>query len=118
MKLTVVQCRCGNPEPHRKLRTEDGRKTRGFFSVEEGEGILEALLASGKIEQTDEERAATKQELESCGSPQISEDVLRALAHVLKGFPRKEWLALVLVSVVAGVFTPEEGERILALAAE
>jgi hypothetical protein len=70
MKLTVVQCDCGNPEPHRKLRAEDGRETpSGFFSITDGKRIHAGLLASGKAQQTEEEKVATEQEIDSCGLP-------------------------------------------------
>ncbi len=70
MKLTVVQCGCGNPEPHRKLRAEDGRETpSGFFSITDGKKLHAGLLASGKAQQTEEEKVATEQEIDSCGLP-------------------------------------------------
>ncbi len=135
MKLTVVPCDCGNPEPHRKLRTEDGRETRGFFSLVGGKRMHGALLDSGEIEQTGKEKAATEQELASCGLPEedqpmprsrpplsrsrppLSEGVIGALAAELKKFPPAKHRGMVEFVVGIGIVTAEEGERILAFAA-
>lgn len=133
MKLTVVQCDCGNPEPHRKLRTEDGRETEGFFSLVRGRRIHAGILVRGDIKQTRKEKAATEQELASCGLPEedspmspgsplptrppLSEGVIRTLAARLKEFPPAEHQGMIKLVVRVGVITAEEGERILALVA-
>lgn len=134
MRLTVVQCDCGNPEPHRKLRTEDGRKTEGFFSIAAGKIIHGEMLASGEVEQTGEEKAATEQELTSCGLPEedspmpksppllsrppLSEGLLEVLVVILEKFPPTDHQEMVGTIFRAGVITADEGERILTLAAQ
>jgi hypothetical protein len=137
MKLTIVQCNCGNPEPHRKFRAEDGRETKGFFSLIEGIRIQAKLLTSGQIVQTDEEKAATLQELESCGLPEeyspapepgpgspppsrrpLPQALLQIAALTLSAHPQAKRRGMVEVAVARNIFTAEEGEKILALAAE
>ena len=55
MKVSVVTCSCRNPQPHRKLETENGLQSPGFFSIEEGKGVLIKGLSTGQIKQTPEE---------------------------------------------------------------
>lgn len=134
MKLTVVRCGCMNPEPHRKLQADDGRTTPGFFSIAVGKKFHNKLLVSGEIEQTKEEKAATEQELASCGlpaegspsllepgsvlrRPALSEDSLKKLATELMNFPAAEHQEMVSAAIMGKALTLEEGAKILAMVA-
>jgi len=113
MKLTVVVCDCGNPKPHRKLRTEDERETRGFFSIAEGRGIYDGLLASEQVTQTGKERPATEQALAACGLPETYVDPPASALEVLL-----QTLATELLAELAGKLPPLSKDTLKVLAAE
>lgn len=143
MKVAVVECPCGNPRPHRKLRAKNGLESKGFFSVEAGKAIFYGILTNGEVEQTSEETAATLKELKTCGLPAtrtealeakivasveavkakkpsegFSMEVLASYAKGLVALPAQYHQEMVSESVLRGVFTAEEGKKILALVAE
>ncbi len=87
-----------------------------------------ALLDSGEIEQTGKEKAATEQELASCGLPEeyqpmprsrppLPAGLLVVAVMMLKEHPPDYHRELVENGVRRGVFSAEDGEKILALAA-
>jgi len=128
MKVSVAQCDCGSAEPHRKLETADGTRSRGFFAVEDGKALHDSLLASGTIEQSAEEEAATVKEIESCGLPQnnplappppasLSDEMIQFFAKTLvQTTPADEFPDTVLAAYAAGAFNREDGKKILAMA--
>ncbi|HBT80971.1 MAG: hypothetical protein UW46_C0003G0013 [Candidatus Yanofskybacteria bacterium GW2011_GWF1_44_227] len=135
MKVTVVQCECGTTQAHRKFQTAEN-ESQGFFSIEAGKQLLEMSLNKGLITQTDDETAATLKELESCGLPATKAEALAAamdgrstglpetiLARAAKNLRAEFELAedrrrQVAQVVQEGLLGAEDGEKILALAAE
>ncbi|HAU07757.1 MAG: hypothetical protein UW46_C0004G0049 [Candidatus Yanofskybacteria bacterium GW2011_GWF1_44_227] len=119
MELVVVRCDCGNPRAHRKLESPDGEQSRGFFSIDSGKELLAKLIAKGNIEQTDEETAATTQEIESCGLPMTdelaSEQFLKDTAEVFVNFPPANHRKMLDMAIEDGVISTEEAEKILAM---
>ena len=125
MKVSVIQCPCSNQKPHRKLETATGRHSRGFFAIEDGKALHDAMLADG-IEQTVEEETATVQEIESCGLPQndpkapppppLSDKTIRLIAETLvRKKLTDEFPGAVLAGYEMGAFNREDGKKILAI---
>jgi hypothetical protein len=119
------------------LEGEDGRRSKGFFSIEIGKKRLIEIIASGEAKQTGEETEATLRELNSCGLPateaevflaemkvpssprNLSDDLLRILASALrKTVPAEDHPKMVADALVMGLFSAEDGAKILALTKE
>lgn len=119
MKVSVVECPCGLPPRHfiSEAHTEMGiLQSPGFFSVEEGRTTIDETLAFYGITQTVEEAAATLQELESCGLPATD---IESLVYILRTTTAPEnYRREIHGAVKDGEITAEEGEKVLALAAE
>ncbi len=85
--ISIVDCPCGNPSPHKKFQVEIGGMaylTDGFFTIAEGRIILSGLSKAGLI--TDNDVKAIEPNLVSCSlakSPTCPEDELRELAITL-----------------------------------
>ncbi|KKR13216.1 MAG: hypothetical protein UT43_C0048G0004 [Parcubacteria group bacterium GW2011_GWC1_39_29] len=141
MQFRVVPCSCGNPQPHRRLEAEDGRRSKGFFSIEIGKKRLIEIIASGEAKQTGEETEATLQELNSCGLPateaevflakmevflaemkipgsplSLGDDFLKIAADALiKIEPAEDHPKVIADAIVMGLLSAEDGAEILAL---
>lgn len=122
MRISIKECPCKNPNPHRKLVVWIGNigvfETDGFFTVRQGKWLLNRILATSDIEQTSTEKEATIREIEASGLEpgEFTEELLANFAEGLKKFPEDKHAKMVELAVLDGDFSQDEGQKILTLA--
>ena len=115
MKVSVVQCNCGNPIPHRKLEIEDGRQSPGFSNIRRGKEILNGALKTG-LQQTAEETTATIAELNACGLSEdelTGDELIEAIASGLMQYELNQRQLMVATGVSGGSLFIQEAEKVL-----
>jgi hypothetical protein len=116
MKLTVTDCTCGNPMPHKRFADENGKGLgiESFFSLVQGRYVLKLFAAEGKM--TDAEVTLADAELVASGLPEFppnTESDLRNLAARIASASTKVGRDQLIANYVReGEISPAEAELV------
>jgi hypothetical protein len=115
MKVTVVQCRCGNSKPHVKFENPNGEQTGGIFCLARGRQILQKLVATEQMSAA--EMAETNAELAATGLPEFTEfsnDELETMTRAIGSASRtpEKREAAIAMNVSEKLISPETADRI------